>query len=95
LQGAFSFVGKIGSKVGKFLGSKLGLSVGAIGVGTLAGSTLQQPPVSQSTLNNIGGAKNITQNVDVNITSDNAGQVAQDFSSIYPNLVQQLDRGVR
>tara|TARA_R110002020_G_scaffold13283_10_gene48144 strand:- start:51 stop:1406 length:1356 start_codon:yes stop_codon:yes gene_type:complete len=95
LQGAFSFVGKIGSKVGKFLGSKLGLSVGAVGAGALAGSTLQQPPVSQSTLNNIGGAKNITQNVDVNITSDNASQVAQDFSSLYPNLVQQLDRGVR
>jgi hypothetical protein len=86
-----------GASIGAFLGP-LGAAVGAAvgGAGAAAYKYFtDKPPVQQSTLNNIGGAKNITQNVDVNITSDNAGQVAQDFSSIYPNLVQQLDRGVR
>ncbi len=86
-----------GASIGAFLGP-LGAAVGAA-VGGAGGAAYKyftdKPPVQQSTLNNISGAKNITQNVDVNITSDNANQVAQDFSSIYPNLVQQLDRGVR
>lgn len=86
-----------GASIGSFLGP-VGAAVGAA-IGGAGGAAYKyftdKPPVSQSTLNNIGGAKNITQNVDVNITSDNASQVAQDLSSIYPNLVQQLDRGVR
>ena len=86
-----------GASIGAFLGP-VGAAVGAV-IGGAGGAAYKyftdKPPVSQSTLNNIGGAKNITQNVDVNITSDNASQVVQDFSNIYPNLVQQLDRGVR
>jgi len=86
-----------GASIGAFLGpvgAAVGAAIGGAGAAAYKYFT-DKPRVQQSTLNNIGGAKNITQNVDVNITSDNASQVAQDFSSIYPNLVQQLDRGVR
>jgi hypothetical protein len=86
-----------GASIGAFLGP-VGAAIGAA-IGGAGGAAYKyftdKPPVQQSTLNNIGGAKNITQNVDVNITSDNAGQVSQDLNNIFPNLVQQLERGIR